>query len=143
MPVRSAQAVWEGDLKAGKGHVRGSSGAIQGAYSFGTRFEEQPGTNPEELIAAAHAGCFSMALAAGLAKAGHHPQRIHTSAKVHIEKVAEGFGITRIELDTEGEVPGINQATFQSFADQAKAGCPVSKALASVPSIELKATLTG
>jgi osmotically inducible protein OsmC len=143
MAIRRAEAVWEGDLKSGKGHVRGASGVVQGAYSFGTRFEEQPGTNPEELIAAAHAGCFSMALSAGLTRAGHQPRKIRTTAKVHLEKVGEGFGITRIELDTEGEIPGIDQATFQDFADKAKAGCPISKALAAVPKIDLKATLMG
>ncbi|HEY5599410.1 MAG TPA: OsmC family peroxiredoxin, partial [Candidatus Manganitrophaceae bacterium] len=106
MPVRSAEAVWEGGLKEGKGNVKLGSGVYQGAYSFGTRFEQSPGTNPEELIGAAHAGCFSMALSAGLGKAGITPRRIHTVAKVHLEKVGEGFKITKIELQTEADIPG-------------------------------------
>src|SRR5579863_6591789 len=140
MAVRSSDAVWEGSLKEGKGTINLGSGAYQGAYSFASRFESGSGTNPEELIAAAHAGCFSMALSAGLGKAGHTPTRIHTSATVHLEKVGEGFGITRIELDTLGEVPGIDAATFQKFADDAKKGCPVSKVLAAAE-ITLKAKL--
>ncbi len=113
MPVRKANAVWEGDLKGGQGNVTLGSGAFEGRYSFGSRFEEAGGTNPEELIGAAHAGCFSMALTAGLGRAGHSPKRVATSAKVHLEKVGEGFQITRIELDSEAEVPGIDEAAFQ------------------------------
>jgi lipoyl-dependent peroxiredoxin len=130
MPVRKADAVWEGDIRGGNGKVSLGSGAFEGRYSFGSRFEEAPGTNPEELIGAAHAGCFSMALSGGLGRGGHTPKRIATTARVHIEKVGEGFSITRIELDTEAEVPGIDDATFQDFAKKAKEGCPVSKALA-------------
>jgi osmotically inducible protein OsmC len=130
MPVRKASAVWEGDIRGGNGKVSLGSGAFEGRYSFGSRFEEAAGTNPEELIGAAHAGCFSMALSGGLGRGGHTPKRIATTAKVHIEKVGEGFSITRIELDTEAEVPGIDDATFQDFARKAKEGCPVSKALA-------------
>lgn len=130
MPVRKANAVWEGDLKGGNGRVSLGSGAFEGRYSFGSRFEEAGGTNPEELIGAAHAGCFSMALTAGLGRGGHSPKRVATTAKVHLEKVGEGFSITRIELDTEAEVPGIDEATFQDFANKAKEGCPVSRALA-------------
>ena len=140
MPVRNAEAVWEGGLKDGKGNVKLGSGAFSGGYSFGTRFEEQPGTNPEELIGAAHAGCFSMAFSAGLGKAGYTPKRIHTTAKVHIEKVGEGFKITRIQLATEAEIPGIDEAAFQQHAKAAKEGCPVSKALSATP-ISLVATL--
>jgi osmotically inducible protein OsmC len=132
MPVRKANAVWEGDLKGGKGTVALGSGAYQGSYSFGSRFEEAGGTNPEELIGAAHAGCFSMALSAGLGRAGFTPQRVATSAKVHLEKVGEGFKITRIELDNESSVPGIDEATFQEQARKAKEGCPVSQALGGV-----------
>ena len=106
------------------------SGAFDGAYSFSSRFEEGTGTNPEELIAAAHAGCFSMALAAGLGKGGFNPESVRTTAKVHLEKQDDGFAITRIELDTEAKVPGIDNAKFQEFAENAKKGCPVSKALA-------------
>jgi len=130
MPVRKADAVWEGDIRGGNGKVSLGSGAFEGRYSFGSRFEEGAGTNPEELIGAAHAGCFSMALSGGLGRGGHTPKRIATTAKVHIEKVGEGFAITRIELDTQAEVPGIDDATFQEFAKKAKEGCPVSRALA-------------
>ncbi|HVR98621.1 MAG TPA: OsmC family protein [Thermoanaerobaculia bacterium] len=141
MPVRKANAVWEGDLKGGKGTVALGSGAYQGPYSFGSRFEEATGTNPEELIGAAHAGCFSMALSAGLGRAGFTPQRVATSAKVHLEKVGEGFKITRIELDNESSVPEIDEATFQDQARKAKEGCPVSQALGGVE-ITLNARLT-
>jgi len=132
MPVRQAKAVWEGGLKDGRGTVALGSGAFEGRYSFGSRFEEAGGTNPEELIGAAHAGCFSMALSAGLGRAGLQPKRIATAAKVHLEKVGEGFKITRIELDCEAEVPGIDDAAFQEAARKAKEGCPVSQALGGV-----------
>ena len=130
MPVRKAEAVWDGTLREGSGRMKLGSGAYEGKYSFGSRFEESPGTNPEELIAAAHAGCFSMALSAGLGRAGLTPTRIATAARVHLEKVGDAFAITRIELVTEGTVPGIDEATFREHAETAKAGCPVSKALA-------------
>src|SRR5437660_12166872 len=113
MVVRQSQAEWKGNLREGKGKMKLGSGAFEGQYGFQSRFESGPGTNPEELIAAAHAGCFSMALSAGLSKAGKPPTRVHTTARVHLEKVGEGFGITRIELETEAEVPGIDDATFQ------------------------------
>jgi lipoyl-dependent peroxiredoxin len=140
MPTRVAEARWEGGLKDGRGEVKTGSGACSGSYSFGTRFESAPGTNPEELIGAAHAGCFSMALSAGLGKAGFTPKSVATKAKVHLEKVTEGFGITKIELETEGDVPEITEGEFQRIAEEAKRGCPVSRALAAVP-IELKARL--
>src|SRR3954447_2275407 len=108
MPVRSAKAVWEGGLKDGQGKVSLGSGAFEGKYSFASRFEEAGGTNPEELIAAAHAGCFSMALSAALGRANFTPERIHTTAAVHLEKVGDAFAITRIELDCEATVPGID-----------------------------------
>ena len=142
MPIRKANAVWEGDLKGGQGTVKLGSGAFEGRYSFGSRFEEAGGTNPEELIGAAHAGCFSMALSAGLGRAGHSPKRVATSARVHLEKVGEGFQITRIELDCEAEVPGLDEAGFQAAAKAAKEGCPVSKALAGTE-ITLNARLAG
>lgn len=142
MPVRKADAVWEGDIRGGNGKVSLGSGAFEGRYSFGSRFEEGAGTNPEELIGAAHAGCFSMALSGGLGRGGHTPKRIATTARVHIEKVGEGFSITRIELDCQAEVPGIDEATFQEFANKAKEGCPVSKALAGTQ-ISLTAKLVG
>ena len=142
MPVRSASAVWNGTLKEGNGTMKMASGAYEGAYSFGSRFLEETGTNPEELIAAAHAGCFSMALSAGLGKSGFDATRIATSARAYLEKVGEGFQITRIELTTEAEVPGIDEATFQQNATGAKENCPVSKALAGVE-ISLEAKLVG
>jgi osmotically inducible protein OsmC len=140
MPVRSASARWEGALKGGAGTMKMQSGAYEGKYSFGSRFEEDPGTNPEELIAAAHAGCFSMALSGALGRAGFEPESIETTAKVHIEKGEAGFSITRIELHTQARVPGIDQGAFLEQAEGAKANCPVSKALAAVQ-IDLEATL--
>ncbi|MGB3565507.1 MAG: OsmC family protein [Thermoanaerobaculia bacterium] len=142
MPVRSASAVWNGSLKEGNGTMKMASGAYEGSYSFGSRFQEDTGTNPEELIAAAHAGCFSMALSAGLGKAGHEVTRVATTAKAHLEKVGEGFQITRIHLTTEAEVPGIDEAEFQDQAEGAKKNCPVSQALAGVE-IVLDAKLVG
>src|SRR5438477_12607774 len=139
MPTRHASAVWEGELKTGKGSIKLASGAFNGSYSFGTRFETAPGTNPEELIGAAHAACFSMALAAGLGKAGHQPKSVHTTADVTLDKVGEGFKITKIVLKTEGQVPGIDEKTFKEFAEKTKTGCPVSQALAATP-IELQVT---
>jgi osmotically inducible protein OsmC len=109
--------------------VKLGSGAFQGAYSFRSRMEDGPGTNPEELIGAAHAGCFSMALSAGLSAAGHTPTRVHTTAAVHFDRVEGGFRITKIELRTEAQVPGIDRAAFLEQAETAKKNCPVSKAL--------------
>jgi len=140
MPVRNASARWEGDLKGGSGTMKMGSGAYEGKYSFGTRFQEDPGTNPEELIAAAHAGCFSMALTAGLGRSGFSPESVSTQAKAHLEKVGEGFQITRIELVTVAKVADIDDATFQQHATGAKENCPVSKALAGVE-ISLDASL--
>lgn len=140
MAVRTANAVWEGSLQEGRGTTKGGSGAFDVAFSFGTRFEENPGTNPEELIGAAHAGCFSMALSAGLGRAGFTPTRIATTAKVHLTKGDAGFSISKIELHTEAQVPGIGEAQFMEIAEATKTGCPVSRALASVP-MELHATL--
>lgn len=140
MAKRTASAVWEGTLKDGRGKVKLGSGAFEGQYSFASRFEEGTGTNPEELIGAAHAGCFSMALAAGLTKAGLNPKRISTTANVSLEKVGEGFKITTIELNTEGEVPGIDEKTFLEQAETAKKNCPVSQALAGTE-IKLNAKL--
>jgi osmotically inducible protein OsmC len=129
MAVRTAKAEWNGNLMQGRGKMALGSGAFEGAYSFSSRFEEGAGTNPEELLGAAHAGCFSMALTAALSKNGFNPNRVATTAKVHLMKVGESFAITTIELDTEANVPGIDQARFQEFAEGAKKGCPVSKAL--------------
>ena len=140
--VRTSKAQWNGSLKDGKGTVSLGSGAYDGQYSFSSRFESGTGTNPEDLIAAAHAGCFSMALSAGLGKSGFTPTRISSEAKVHLEKVGEGFAITKIELVTEGEVPGIDEAAFLEHAEGAKKNCPVSKALGAVE-ITLTAKLVG
>ena len=140
MPVRNAEAEWRGNLFEGAGHMKLGTGSYDGPFTFKSRMEDGPGTNPEELIAAAHAGCFSMALSAQLSGAGHPPKRVHTKALVHFDKVEGGFAITSIDLDTEGEVPGIDSAKFEELAQAAKKGCPVSKALAATK-INLKATL--
>ncbi|MFC1558229.1 OsmC family protein [candidate division KSB1 bacterium] len=129
MAVRTGSAVWEGNLIDGSGRMKLESGAFEGAYSFRTRFEDDPGTNPEELIGAAHAGCFSMALSHILDQAGFTPKRVSTTARVHLEKVEDGFKITTIELNTEAEIPGISNEDFAQHAEAAKAGCPVSQAL--------------
>jgi osmotically inducible protein OsmC len=142
MPDRRAEAEWNGNLREGGGRLKLESGAFQGPYSFRDRFEDGKGTNPEELLGAAHAGCFSMALAAGLTGAGHPPGRIHTTATVSLERSGEGFAITKIALQTEASVPGITPADFQAQAEKAKSGCPVSKALAGT-SISLTAKLIG
>jgi osmotically inducible protein OsmC len=142
MSVKTADAVWNGSLVEGKGHLKTQSGKLDTDYEWKARSGDAPGTNPEELIAAAHAGCFSMALSHMLAQAGHAPKRIHTIANVSFEKTGEGFGITGIKLVTEGQVPGIDEAAFKQHAEKAKSGCPVSKALASVP-ITLEAKFLG
>ena len=140
MAIRSSEAEWKGNLRNGHGTMKFGSGAFEGAYSYLSRFEQAKGTNPEELIAAAHAGCFSMALSAGLSAAGFTPTRIHTTARVHLEPAGQGFAITKIELQTEAEIPGIDEPTFLQQAETAKKNCPVSKALAG-PQITLAATL--
>jgi lipoyl-dependent peroxiredoxin len=142
MATRDGTAEWRGDLRNGSGTVSVASGLFEGTYSFATRFEEEPGTNPEELIAAAHAACFSMALSNILAEAGHTAESVQTTAKVHLRFVDGAPTIAQIDLITEGRVPGIDQAQFDDFAAQAKAGCPVSRALAGVGEINLNATLT-
>ena len=141
MPKRKAEARWDGSLETGQGTMRMASGSYEGPYSFQSRFEEGDGTNPEELIAAAHAGCFSMAFSGELGRAGHDPESVETNATVHIEKAGDGFAITRIVLDTRARVPGIEEEDFQRLAEAAKAGCPVSQALGAVESIEVKAEL--
>jgi osmotically inducible protein OsmC len=140
MPARTATARWEGGLQQGKGTMRLGGGAFEGQYSFSSRFEEGTGTNPEELIGAAHAGCFSMALSGGLERAGFAPTAVDTTARVHLEKGESGFRISRIELSCTADVPGIDDATFREQAEAAKANCPVSQALAAVD-IQLDATL--
>lgn len=143
MPVRSADATWEGNLREGAGTMKMATGAYEGQYSFSSRFEEGVGTNPEELIAAAHAGCYSMALSNVLDGAGFTPRRVSTTANVHLTKGEGGFHITRVHLVTEADVPGIDDETFQEHAAGAKDGCPVSQALAAVDEITVEATLVG
>lgn len=131
MPTRKAEAEWSGNLAEGSGRMKVGSGAFDGPYSFKSRFEEgEPATNPEELIGAAHAGCFTMALTAALSRNRITPTRIHTNATVKLEKVGESFAITGIALETEAEIPGLDDAAFQEYAKGAKENCPVSKALA-------------
>src|SRR5580765_8427825 len=130
MPVRQADAVWEGNLALGAGRLSVGSGAFEGPYSFKSRFEEgQAATNPEELIGAAHAGCFTMVLTAQLSRSNITPTRIHTLAQVKLEKVGDAFAITRIDLETEADIPRVDDAVFQRHALEAKQNCPVSKAL--------------
>lgn len=142
MPVRTAEAVWEGPVPQGHGSITAESGALESEYSFGSRFENRKGTNPEELLGAAHAGCFTMALALALTQAGHRPTCIHTTARVTIDKGPDGFRIPAIELDTEAHVPGLGPADFQQAAEKAKADCPVSRALTGTE-IRLEAKLSG
>ena len=137
MSVRTAEAVWVGSLREGKGTMKLGSGAFEGAYSFSSRFEEGTGTNPEELIGAAHAGCYSMALSSGLGKGGFSPERIFTTAQVTLASVDGKSRITEIHLETQAKVPGIEPAKFQEIAEATKEGCPVSAALTGV-----KITLT-
>ena len=141
MAIRTADAEWKGNLKGGDGHMRFGGGAFDGRYSFSSRFEEGPGTNPEELIAAAHAGCFSMALAADLDRAGHKPEMVNTTAKVRLEPVDGKPTINRIELTTTVKVPGIDNATLQKIAEGTKENCPVSRALKAVKEVTVTATL--
>ena len=130
---RKAEAKWSGDLKSGKGMVKLGSGAYEGPYSFTSRFESGTGTNPEELLGAAHAGCFTMALSHALAQAGHTPTNVTTTATVHLEKTENKFSITGIDLVTRGQVPGVSEADFQRLAQDAKTNCIVSRALSTVP----------
>lgn len=141
MPVRKADAQWEGPLPGGKGTMRLGGGAYEGPYSFASRFEDGSGTNPEELIAAAHAGCFSMALSGTLTRAGHEPTSIRTTANVHLTKTDEGFRIPKIDLVTEVVAPSLDDAAFQELALKAKETCPVSVLLAAAE-ITLQATLS-
>lgn len=135
--IRHAEAQWNGSLIDGKGHVKTETGALNSPYGYRSRFEGGGETNPEELLGAAHAACFTMAVSALLSRSGHPPKSITTTAAVHLNKAGEGFAIDTIELETTGEVPGIDAATFDKLAHDAKAGCPVSKALAGTK-IELK-----
>jgi osmotically inducible protein OsmC len=130
--VRNGEAEWKGGVPDGAGSVSVQSGAFKASYGFKSRMEDGPGTNPEELIGAAHAACFSMALSLALSKAGHVPDRVHTVARVHLEKYEGGYRIPLIELKTEATVPGIDDEEFQKLALATKSGCPVSKALSAV-----------
>ena len=141
MTIREAFAEWQGTLKEGGGRLRLGSGVFEGAYSFPSRFENGPGTNPEELIAAAHAGCFSMALTFILGQDGHVARSIRTTAKVHLGATAAGPTITCIELETQADIPGLEPAEFQRMAETAKTTCLVSRALAGVKTIALQAEL--
>jgi lipoyl-dependent peroxiredoxin len=143
MATRNGSAQWNGNLKDGSGKVTVGDGVWSGDYSFASRFEDGDGTNPEELIAAAHAGCFSMALSAQLSEEGHAPNSVKTTARVQIRNIDGLPTIDHITLETEGDVPGIDQATFAEQAEAAKAGCAVSRALAGVNTMEVKATLSG
>lgn len=142
MAVRSAEAEWRGDLSEGSGTMSTESGALEGTYTFASRFEEGVGTNPDELVAAAAAGCFAMALSNLLDEAGFTPTSVRATARVHLEQDDEGPAITRIDLLCEADVPGIDEETFLEQAEAAKAGCPVSKALSATP-ISLEARLVG
>lgn len=133
MPARTAQAVWNGNLQEGSGSLKVGSGAFEGPYNFKSRFEDGTATNPEELLGAAHAGCFSMALAARLAREGYTVNRIETTANVHLEKGESGFKISRIDLVTRGSVEGIDEGYFKEAAEATKSGCIVSQALSAVP----------
>jgi osmotically inducible protein OsmC len=141
MATRNGSAKWKGDLKGGSGTVTVGEGVFEGQYSFSSRFEEGEGTNPEELLGAAHASCFAMALSLLLSEEGHPPDSVRAQAKVHLRNVDGLPTIARIELEVEGSVPGVDEDGFRSFAEKAKAGCPVSRALAGVPEIELAARL--
>lgn len=134
---KSASAHWEGSLKEGKGTISTESGALKAnPYGFNTRFEDQPGTNPEELIGAAHAGCFSMAFSMLLGEAGYTPSSIDTKAEVTLSKQDDGFAVTAVALTMNAAIPGIDQSTFEAIADKAKKGCPISKLLNADISLE-------
>jgi osmotically inducible protein OsmC len=141
MATRNGSARWQGNLQDGNGQLEIGDGVFSGSYSFSSRFEEGDGTNPEELIAAAHAACYAMALSNVLSEAGHEPESVSTTAAVHLRAGGDGPPIHRIDLRVEGRVPGIDAAAFESHAQEAKAGCPVSQALAGVPEITVEATL--
>jgi osmotically inducible protein OsmC len=132
MAIRKAEAVWEGGLKGGSGKMKLGSGTFEGKFSFSTRFEEEKGTNPEELVGAAHAGCFSMALSAGLEKAGFPPKRVETKADVYFGTLGGKPRITKIHLDCQAQVPGVSVDQFRKIAEETKSDCPISAALAAV-----------
>ena len=139
MPVRQASATWHGSIKEGHGHMQFAD--YEGSYSVPSRFEDGDGTNPEELLGAAHAGCFSMALSSGLSAAGHVPDSVQTTAQVHIDKLETGWTVTRVHLITKGVAAGIDEQTFQEHAEKAKSNCPISRALEAVE-ITMEASLS-
>lgn len=141
MTARNGSAEWRGNLEGGSGTVTVGNGVFEGAYSYASRFAEGEGTNPEQLIAAAHAACFTMALSNILSTAGHVPESVRTNARVQLRNIDGAPTLARIDLETEGHVPGVDQQQFQGYADQAKATCPVSRALAGIPEIVLTAKL--
>lgn len=143
MPTRTANAAWNGNLLEGNGKVQLAGGAFQGQYNFTSRFQEGVGTNPEELLAAAEAACFSMALSADLGNAGYAPVSVETVANVTVEKVDGGFSITTVKLQSQANVPGITQEQLQEIANGTKKNCPVARALAAIPNWELTVTLVG
>jgi osmotically inducible protein OsmC len=142
MPIRSSSARWQGTLTEGSGTIRTGKGGFEGNYSFKSRFEEGEGTNPEELVAAAHAGCYSMAFSKGLSDAGFPPTSVDTTANVHLDKTDAGMTVTRIDLTTVGVVPGIDEAEFMKIAEGAKENCPISRLLSPGAQITLNATLS-
>jgi osmotically inducible protein OsmC len=141
MAARNGSAEWRGDLQGGSGSVVVGDTIFEGQYSFRSRFEEGEGTNPEQLIAAAHAACFSMALSNILSGAGHAPESVRTTARVELRNVDGAPTLMRVDLETEGRVPGIDEQQFRGYAEEAKAGCPVSRALAGIPEIAVAARL--
>jgi osmotically inducible protein OsmC len=141
MTSRNGSADWRGDIKSGSGTVTVGDGVFKGTYSFGTRFGEDAGTNPEQLIAAAQAACFTMALSAALSAAGHAPKSLRTSAVVHLRNINGAPTLVRLDIDTEGHVPGVDEQQFQRLAQEAKVNCPVARALAGIPEIVLTAKL--
>lgn len=141
MPTRNASATWQGGLQGGNGKFEGESGAIEGSYSFGSRFQESGGSNPEELLAAAEAACYSMALSAALEQGGYTPERVRTEAACTVAKQGDGFAVTTMRLQVRARVPGIETDAFQKIAEETKSGCPVSKALQGNVRLELDAAL--
>ena len=141
MTVRTGSAQWQGNVESGSGTVTVGDGVFQGAYSYDSRFGEGKGTNPEQLIAAAHASCFTMALSNVLSAAGHVPESLHTNARVQLRNVDGAPTLARVDLETEGRVPGVDAEQFRAYAEEAKRVCPVSRALAGIPEIRLTATL--
>jgi osmotically inducible protein OsmC len=141
MTARSGKAEWHGSVDSGSGTITVGDGIFEGAYSYESRFGEAAGTNPEQLLAAAHSGCFTMALAYGLSEAGHPPRSLRTAARVQLRNRDGAPTLARIDLQTEGDVPGIGEREFQAYAEEAKRDCPVSRALAGIPEITLTAAL--